>query len=81
MVLVHTVSITGKQKGNIVQAYLKKRIFAEKTKNRVCLTTFIYNSTLFFSINIGMFYVPTNTHIGNKTGLAPYWIPTRNHHL
>lgn len=33
MGLDHTVSITGKQKGNIVQAY-KERIFAKKrTKN------------------------------------------------
>lgn len=42
---------------------------------------FIYSSTLFFSINIGMLYVPMNTHICNKTGLTSYWIPTHSYHL
>lgn len=42
---------------------------------------FTYSLTLFFSINIGMLYVPMNTHIGNKTGLTPYWIPTHSYHL
>lgn len=83
MVLVHTVPITGKQKRNTVQAY-KERIFAKKRTKKMYLTMsdyFIYSSTLFFSINIGMLYVPMNTHICNKTGLTSYWIPTHSYHL